>query len=280
MQPVAARQATPGGVQVLRWIESILTQIVQVGGIDEVKVVEFGGLCGITGSRRIVALDTRWVGDHQLIGLNGFFDQLGNGRLKSVDEPAGGVRRTTGRGRAIGGSGKGNLFRPRPDRGAFQSDLTRVFAFQLGRDASARVYPESGVGTAFHSASHHGGREDRVLDFAKINEYHVSMVPYLMQQLQDTMDGDANLLDKSLIVYGSAMADSNLHNHRRCPLFLAGGANGKLPGGLHVRAETDTPMANVMLTMLQRMGMNDLESFGDSNGEFSFDVPETATESL
>jgi hypothetical protein len=162
---------------------------------------------------------------------------------------------------------------------AFASDLTRVFSFKLGRDASARVYPESGVGTAFHSASHHGGREDRVLDFAKINEYHVSMVPYLMQQLQDTMDGDANLLDKSLIVYGSAMADSNLHNHRRCPLFLAGGANGQLPGGLHVRAETDTPMANVMLTMLRRMGMTDLESFGDSNGEFSFDVPETATES-
>ncbi len=162
---------------------------------------------------------------------------------------------------------------------AFASDLTRVFSFKLGRDASARVYPESGVGSAFHSASHHGGREERVRDFAKINEYHVSMVPYLLERLQNTMDGDANLLDKSLIIYGSAMADSNLHNHRRCPLFLAGGAGGQLKGGLHVRAEDGTPMANVMLTLLHRLGATDLESFGNSNGEFSFDVPDTATES-
>ncbi|MCZ6918221.1 MAG: DUF1552 domain-containing protein [Gemmatimonadetes bacterium] len=162
---------------------------------------------------------------------------------------------------------------------AFASDLTRVFSFKLGRDASARVYPESGVSSAFHSASHHGGREENVRDFAKINEYHVSMVPYLLERLQNTMDGDTNLLDKSLIVYGSAMADSNLHNHRRCPLFLAGGAGGQLKGGLHVRAEDGTPMANVMLTLLHKLGVTDLESLGNSNGEFSFDVPDTATES-
>jgi len=160
---------------------------------------------------------------------------------------------------------------------AFAADLTRVFSFKLGRDGSGRVYPESGVSTAFHPASHHGGREERVKEFAKINEYHVSMLPYFMERLQNTMDGDANLLDRTLIVYGSAMADSNLHNHRRCPLFLAGGAGGQLKGGLHIKAEDGTPMANVMLSLMHRLGMSDMESFGDSTGEFSFDVPETAT---
>ncbi|MCH7684464.1 MAG: DUF1552 domain-containing protein, partial [Gemmatimonadetes bacterium] len=160
---------------------------------------------------------------------------------------------------------------------AFASDLTRVFSFKLGRDASSRVYPESGTTSPFHSASHHGGREERVKEFAKINEYHVSMIPYFMERLQNTMDGDANLLDKTLIVYGSAMADSNLHNHRRCPLFLAGGAGGHLKGGLHVKAEDGTPMANVMLSVMHKLGMSDMESFGDSTGAFSFDVSQTST---
>ncbi len=160
---------------------------------------------------------------------------------------------------------------------AFASDLTRVFSFKLGRDASSRVYSASGSNSPFHSASHHGGREERVKDFAKINEYHVSMVPYFLERLQNTMDGDANLLDKTLIVYGSAMADSNLHNHRRCPLFLAGGAGGRPKGGLHVKAEDGTPMANVMLSLMHGLGMGDMESFGDSTGEFSFDVSPTST---
>ena len=153
---------------------------------------------------------------------------------------------------------------------AFSSDITRVFSFKLGRDASGRVYPDSGVQQGFHVASHHGGKEDRVLDYAKINEYHVSMLPYFLQKLQDTADGDANLLDSTLIMYGSPMADSNLHNHRRCPLILLGGANGQLDGGAHVVAAEGTPMANVMLTLLNKLGVSDLESFGDSTGEFSF----------
>ena len=161
---------------------------------------------------------------------------------------------------------------------AFASDTTRVFSFKLGRDASARVFPNSGVTTAFHSTSHHGGREERVLQFAKINEYHVSMIPYLLDRLKNTMDGDANLLDKTMIIYGSAMADSNLHNHRRCPLFIAGGGNGKLDGNVHIKAADGTPMANVMLSLLHKAGLDDLESFGDSNGEFSFSVPEAAAE--
>ena len=153
---------------------------------------------------------------------------------------------------------------------AFQSDTTRVFSLKLGRDASPRVYPESGVDTPFHAASHHGGREERVRDFAKINEYHVAMVPYFLDKLQRSVEGDGNLLDKTMVVYGSAMADSNLHNHARCPLFLVGGANGALEGGRHIRATPGTPMANVMLSMLHKLGATDVEKFGNSTGHFAF----------
>ncbi len=152
---------------------------------------------------------------------------------------------------------------------AFMSDMTRVFSFKMGRDASGRVYPESGITRAFHSASHHGGREDRVLDFAKINTYHVGMVPYFLEKLKNTPEGDSNLLEKSLILYGSPMGDSNLHNHKRCPLFLAGHANGQLAGNRHVKAPDGTSMANVMLTLLHRLGLDDLQQIGDSTGELA-----------
>ena len=111
---------------------------------------------------------------------------------------------------------------------AFAADTTRVFSFKLGRDASGRAYPESGVTTGFHNASHHGEREERIIEFSKINRYHVSMVPYLLDKLKNTPDGDSNLLENSLIMYGSPMADSNIHNHRRAPLFVAGHAGGRL----------------------------------------------------
>src|SRR5438093_6656663 len=149
---------------------------------------------------------------------------------------------------------------------AFASDITRVFAFKLGRDASNRVYPESGFKGAFHSASHHGEREDRIMDYQKINSYHVSMVPYLLEKLKNTPDGDGTLLDNSLVMYGSPMGDSNLHNHKRVPLFLAGRAGGQLKGGLHLRAADGTPLANVMLSVLQKLGVDDIPQFGDSTG--------------
>ena len=152
---------------------------------------------------------------------------------------------------------------------ALASDVTRVFSFKMGRDGSARVYPESGVNAPFHPASHHGGKEERVLDFAKINRYHVSLIPYFLERLRSTPDGDGNLLEKTLIVYGSPMGDSNLHNHKRCPLFLAGHANGRLAGGVHHRAQDGTPMANVMLSLLHELGLEDVESFGDSTAPFA-----------
>ena len=150
---------------------------------------------------------------------------------------------------------------------AFTADVTRVFSFKLGRDGSGRVYPGSGVNTGFHPASHHRDQEKRVLDFAKINTYHVGMVPYFLDKLKNTPDGDGNLLDKTLVLYGSPMGNSNVHNHKRCPLFLAGRGGGKFQGNVHVKAADGTPMANTMLTVLRRLGLEDLESFGDATGE-------------
>jgi hypothetical protein len=152
---------------------------------------------------------------------------------------------------------------------AFMTDMTRIFSFKMGRDGSGRVYPESGVSTAFHPASHHRDQEKRILEFAKINAYHVSTVPYFLEKLKSTMEGETNLLEKTLVLYGSPMGDPNVHNHKRCPLFLAGHANGQFKGNLHVKAAEGTPMANAMLTILHRLGLDDLETFGDSTGELS-----------
>lgn len=147
---------------------------------------------------------------------------------------------------------------------AFAADVTRIFSFKMGRDGSSRVYAESGTDKPFHPASHHGGTEKGVKDFFLINKYHVSMLPYFLDRLKAIQEPDGNMLDKTLIMYGSPMADSNLHNHRRCPLILLGGANGKLQGEMHVKAVDGTPMANAMLSVMHTLGMEDLRSFGDS----------------
>jgi len=148
---------------------------------------------------------------------------------------------------------------------AFTTDTTRVSAFKMSRDVCQRVYPESGVKVPFHSASHHGETPAKIADFAKINRYHVSLVPYFLEKLKNTPDGDGNLLDHSLVFYGSPLGDSNAHNHKRVPVFLAGHASGKVKGNLHVRCQDMTPMANVLLTVMHKAGMN-VESIGDSTG--------------
>jgi hypothetical protein len=151
---------------------------------------------------------------------------------------------------------------------ALAADITRVFAFKLSRDVSGRVFPQAGVTTGFHNASHHAERPDRILDFAKINKYHVSLVPAFLERLKRMPDGDGSVLDNTLIVYGSPMGNPNVHNHKRCPLFLAGKAGGQLKGGLHIKAPDGTPMANVFVSMARMLGMSDVASFGDSTGEF------------
>jgi len=146
---------------------------------------------------------------------------------------------------------------------AFASDITRVFAFKLSRDVSNRVYPETGVTTGFHIASHHGDKEDRILDLAKINRYHVSLLPYFLDKLKNTPDGDTNLLEESLLIYGSPMGNPNVHNHKRCPLLLLGHGGGRLRGNLHLKTEDGTPMANAMLAALRALDV-DIDTFGDS----------------
>ena len=160
---------------------------------------------------------------------------------------------------------------------ALQSDMTRIISFKTGRDAQNRVFPESGSTQPFHPASHHGNREERIMEFNKICKYRVSQLAYFLERMKTTMDGDASLLDKTLIVWGSPMADPNIHNHRRCPLILLGHANGHLKGNLHLKAEDGTPMANVMLTLMHNLGLDSVKTFGDSTGEFSLSAPTTTT---
>jgi hypothetical protein len=151
---------------------------------------------------------------------------------------------------------------------AFESDTTRVVSFKTGRDASNRTFPESGSDSGFHPASHHGDREDRVLEFNKIGQYRVSMLAHFMERLKNTMDGDSSLLDQTVVMWGSPMGDANLHNHRRCPLIFLGRGNGALEGGIHYKAPDGTPMANVFVRLMQKLGHTDMSSFGDSTGEF------------
>jgi hypothetical protein len=151
--------------------------------------------------------------------------------------------------------------------------MTRVITFKTGRDSENRVFPESGSDRPFHPASHHGGREEAILDFQKINRYHVSMLPYFLEKLNEIQEGDATMLDKTMIIYGSPMADGNLHNHRRAPLIALGGANGGLGGNVHLKAPDGTPMANAMLSFMHALGHTDMDSLGDSTGALSLTMP-------
>src|SRR6476660_438321 len=157
---------------------------------------------------------------------------------------------------------------------AFAADITRVFALKLSRDVSNRVFSEAGATTGFHIASHHNEREDRILDFAKINRYHVGLIPYFLEKLKQIPDGDGTVLDNSLIVYGSPMGNPNVHNHKRCPLFFAGHAGGRLNGNIHIKAPDGTPMANAMLAGLQGVGLG-IDAFGGSTGPLDLNAVTT-----
>jgi hypothetical protein len=155
---------------------------------------------------------------------------------------------------------------------ALQSDMTRVITFKTGFDQSNRTFPISGTTKSIHGASHHGNVADDIMDFNKINTYRLGAVAYFLEKMKNTVDGDGSLLDKTAIVWGSPMGDSNLHNHRRCPLLLMGHANGALDGGLHIGATEGTPMANAFVSLMQGIG-HEMEGFGDSNGSLDLRVP-------
>lgn len=149
---------------------------------------------------------------------------------------------------------------------AFAGDITRVTSFKMSRDVSGRAFPESGNSAGFHSASHHGENEQRVIQFAQINKYHVSLLAYFIEKLKKTQDANGSLLDNSLVIYGSPMGDGNLHNHKRVGMLLAGHAGGAIKGRLHVKAPEGTPTANLYLSLLHKLGMEDIATFGDSTG--------------
>ena len=151
---------------------------------------------------------------------------------------------------------------------AFSANVTRVSALKLGRDVSDRIFPESGVDAPFHATSHHGETEEGIEKYAGINQYHISLMAYFLDKLKNTPDGDGNLLDHSLVLYGSAMGDSHVHAHKMVPAVMAGHASGAVKGNLHVKAESGTPQANLLLAIMHKLGV-DLTEVGDSTGTVS-----------
>lgn len=148
---------------------------------------------------------------------------------------------------------------------AFQADVTRVTSFLMGQEFTMRTYPEIGVPDPHHSTSHHGQNPDKLQKLAKIDYYHVQMLAYYLQRLKDTPDGDGNLLDHSMILYGAGLADGNVHAHVNLPTVIVGGGAGKLKGDRHHQSPKATPMANLLVSLVNVMGVP-VESIGDSTG--------------
>ena len=151
---------------------------------------------------------------------------------------------------------------------AFQADITRVSTFMMAREVSYRTFPKIGVSDPFHPTSHHQNEPQKQENLTKINAYHVGLVAHLLERLKATPDGDGNLLDHSLILYGSCMSNPNVHNHSPLPVFVAGGAAGRMKGGRHIKCPEDTPMSNLLAAMLDKAGIHQ-DNFGDSTGILS-----------
>ena len=151
---------------------------------------------------------------------------------------------------------------------AFQSDLTRVATFMLANAGSNRSYPQIDVPDGHHSLSHHRGDPKKHAKIRKINRFHVSQLAYLLKKLKSTPEGDGNLLDNSMIVYGSGLSDGNRHNNENLPVLLAGGGGGTIDSGRHLRYEEETPLNNLYLSLLDRFGAS-AEYIGDSTGRLS-----------
>ena len=149
---------------------------------------------------------------------------------------------------------------------AFQADITRVVTFQLARELSNRTYPEIGVPDPHHPTSHHGNDPEKLAKIAKINTFHVSLFAQFLEKLKSTPDGDGSLLDNTVYLYGSGLGNSSIHDHENLPILVAGGAACGMRGGRHIRYTNGTPLANLHLTLLDRVGIR-VDSFGDSNGK-------------
>lgn len=149
---------------------------------------------------------------------------------------------------------------------ALQGDVTRVVTFQLARETSSRTYPEIGVPDPHHPLSHHGNDPEKIAKIARINQFHVSLFAEFLAKLKATREGNGTLLDHVLYLYGSGMGNPNVHDHINLPIVVAGGAAGGMKGGRHIRFARPTPLANLHLTLLDRVGVR-LERFADSNGK-------------
>jgi hypothetical protein len=150
---------------------------------------------------------------------------------------------------------------------AYQADLTRIVTFMLGREFSGVTYPQIGVPDAHHPITHHQQEPEKIAKVAKINAYHVTQFAYLLEKLRSTPDGDGTLLDHAMIIYGTGMGDCNAHDPRSIPVVLAGGG-GDLKGGRHIRYPKETPLANLHLTLLDKLGVH-LDRIGDSTARLT-----------
>jgi hypothetical protein len=151
---------------------------------------------------------------------------------------------------------------------AMQGDITRVITFQLARETSNRTYPEIGVPDPHHPLSHHGNDPEKIARMAKINAFHVSLFAYYLERLKATPEGSGTLLDHSLILYGSGIGNPNVHDHTNLPILVAGGAAGGMKGGRHLSYKEPVPLANLHLTLLDKVGVK-IDSFADSNGKIN-----------
>ena len=149
---------------------------------------------------------------------------------------------------------------------ALQGDVTRVITFQLARETSTRTYNEIGVADPHHPLTHHGNNPEKIARMAKINAFHVSLFAYFLEKLQSTPEGDGTLLDHTVYLYGSGMGNPNVHDHVNLPVLVAGGAAGNLKGGRHIKYAEPTPLANLHLTLLEKVGVR-MEKFADSQGK-------------
>jgi hypothetical protein len=149
---------------------------------------------------------------------------------------------------------------------AFQADITRVSTLMMARENVNRAYPEIGLPEAHHSISHHGNNPEKMKNYSKLNAYHVETLGYFLKKLQETADSDSNLLDNTIVLWGSGMSDANVHNNYNVPVVLVGGKNLQVKANRHAKMEKGTPLANLMLGVMDRFGVAD-QKFGDSNGK-------------
>jgi Protein of unknown function (DUF1552) len=149
---------------------------------------------------------------------------------------------------------------------AYQTDLTRVSTYLMGREQSLRTYPEIGVPEPHHPTSHHNGDPVALEKLARINTLHLQMFAHFVEKLRSTPDGDGSLLDHSTIIYGAGLSNPDVHDHHQLPLLLVGGGGGQIKGGRHLKYPADTPMTNLHLAVLDKLGIS-VENFGDSTGK-------------